>query len=135
MLPSVIGGSRGWGLSPKFVLGSFVTLKFSKLDCTTVKDAPNVHLQKSSMLAGSASAHSAKNKNGHVTGNDIVQLDAQRPPRQLHTLLEKPEHLLMANVVAGQRTLTRHMPPDFLVQNAEHSWNIAAAKRIISSLD
>ena len=86
-------------MSPKFTLGSFVTLKFLKLDSTTIKDAPNVHRQKSSMLAGSGCAHSAKNKNGHVTGNNIVQLDAQRPPRQLHTLLEKAEHLLTANVV------------------------------------
>jgi hypothetical protein len=91
----------GRGLGPKFVLGGFVTLKLSKLDCTAVKDAPNVYLQKSSMLAGSARAYSAKNINGHVTGNNIVHLDAQRPPRQLHTLLEKTEHLLMANVVAG----------------------------------
>src|SRR5262249_33338820 len=69
------------------------------------------------------------------TRNYIVQLDPQRTPRQIHTFLKKAEHLFMANVVTRQWTLARHMPSDFLVQNAKHSWNIAAAKRIISSLD
>ena len=55
--------------------------------------------KKTSVLAGSGRAHSTKDKNG--TCNDIVQLDAQRPLRQFHALLEKAEHLFMANVVAG----------------------------------
>jgi hypothetical protein len=75
-------------------------LKFSKLNRTTINDAPNVHLQKTSMLAGSGRAHSTKDKNGRVTRNDIVQLDAQRPLRQFHALLEEAEHLFMTNLVA-----------------------------------
>jgi hypothetical protein len=79
--------------------------------------------------------HRAQHDDPLARGEDVLDVDGERPAGQLHGPGEEAADLAVALVRTGQRAGSRHVPGDLGVQHLEDGGQVGAREGVVAAPD
>jgi len=122
-------------LRPEAILCLLVPLEFAELGDFPIRKPPYMHLRECRGAAVSFRLHGHEPHYNIFFGKDMMNLDSKGTPAQCHGVFEKSNDLVVALVIAGQRTVTRHMPGDRCVERLEDRGDVAVGEIVVPFTD
>ena len=121
--------------APERVFGVLVTLELAEVHGPAAGHPPDVHLGRGPGLAVTFGRHRAQHDDPLTRGEDVLDVDGERPAGQLHGPGEEAADLAVALVRTGQRAGSRHVPGDLGVQHLEDGGQVGAREGVVAAPD
>src|SRR5262249_36493067 len=100
-----------------------------------IRKPPYMHLRECRGAAVSFRLHGHERHYNIFFGKDMMNLDSKDSPAQCHGVFEKSDDLVVALVIARQRTVTRHMPGDRCVECLKDRGDVAIGEVVVRLTD
>jgi hypothetical protein len=118
-------------LRPEAILCLLVPLKFAELSDFFIGKPPDMHLRE---CRGATVAFRLNGRERHddvFFGKEMMNLDGEDAAAKCQGMFEKTDDLIVALVIARQRTVTRHMSGDRCVECLKDRGDVALGEVVV----